>query len=276
MSRPILQLFKVNPDGTTTEIKTQGPIKDVLKSDESYVLVSDELRKVFLWKGARSSVRSKFIGAKRSQDIRGQVGMHFSVVPLDEGEEDPEFLAIIGGKTAGATAQEIKHEQAAGSVPSTPSNQEAPRQSRTIPSSPPTPTVRNEGPLYRGKESMSTLVQEEIQVNVEHVLKKLEEIENPQGYERELIIIGNHAYAVVEKVQTFLGEKKVEKVIERVGSIPEGIFFAENYTPRLLTEGGKIIAIEFLKRVGAGPSGRSQASKRDVLKSQISKQLLGK
>ncbi|MHA1687748.1 MAG: hypothetical protein ACTSUN_00165 [Promethearchaeota archaeon] len=276
MSRPILQLFKVNPDGTTTEIKTEGPIKDILKSDESYVLVSDELRKVFLWKGARSSVRSKFIGAKRSQDIRGQIGMHFSVVPLDEGEEDPEFLAIIGGKTAGALTQEIKQEQSAGSVPSTPSKQAAPRQNRDIPSSLAAPSMRNDGPLYTGIESMGTYVQEEIQVNVEYVLKKLEEIEIPQGYERELVIIGNHAYAVVEKIQTFLGEKKIEKAIERVGSIPEGVFFAKNYTPRLLTEGGKIIAIEFLKRVGGGSSARSQVSKRDVLKTQISKQLLGK
>ena len=49
-------------------------------------------------KGVDSNVRSKFIGAKKSQDIRGQVGMHFGVVPLDEGEEDPDFLKLIGGK----------------------------------------------------------------------------------------------------------------------------------------------------------------------------------
>jgi len=55
-----------------------------------------------------SNVRSKFIGAKRSQDIRGQVGMHFGVVPLDEGDEDPDFLKLIGGKTEGGIAKEIQ------------------------------------------------------------------------------------------------------------------------------------------------------------------------
>ena len=67
------------------------------KISEIY-LVSDEYRKVYLWNGVNSNVRSKFIGAKRSQDIRGQVGMHFGVVPLDEGDEDPDFLKLIGGR----------------------------------------------------------------------------------------------------------------------------------------------------------------------------------
>ena len=77
-------MFLINPDGTTTELTSEGPIKDVLKTDECYVLVADDVRKVYLWKGVKSSVRSKFIGAKRSQEIRGQVGMHYAVVPVDE------------------------------------------------------------------------------------------------------------------------------------------------------------------------------------------------
>ena len=92
------QVFKILPDGNTEEIKTEGPIKDILKGEECYILVSDEYRKVYLWKGVNSNVRSKFIGAKRSQDIRGQVGMHFGVVSLDEGKEDSDFLKLIGGK----------------------------------------------------------------------------------------------------------------------------------------------------------------------------------
>jgi len=67
-------------------------------------------------------------------------------------------------------------------------------------------------------------------------MKKLEEIKIPDGFEREIIIIGNNAYSVVEKVQSFLGKKEVTKEISRVGTIPEGIFFAEDCTPRILTE----------------------------------------
>ena len=105
-------------------------------------------------------------------------------------------------------------------------------------------------------------------------MHKLEEIKIPDGYERELIIIGNHAYSVVEKVQTFLGKKQVERVMEKVGSIPEGVFFAAGYSPRVLSENGKIIAIEFLKRIGKGTAAPTEfKDKKQILKDQIKSQL---
>ena len=93
--------FSPKDDGRDNNIPSEGLLKDQLSSDECYVIVSYEYRKVYLWKGKNSNVRSRFIGAKRSQDIRGQVGMHFAVVPLDEGEEDPDFLKLIGRRTGG-------------------------------------------------------------------------------------------------------------------------------------------------------------------------------
>lgn len=81
-------------------------------------------------------------------------------------------------------------------------------------------------------------------------MKRLEEKQIPSGFERELIIIGNHAYGVVEKIQQFLGKRQVTKEISKVSVIPEGIFFAKDYTPRILTEGSKILAVELLKRTG--------------------------
>jgi len=228
------------------------------------------LRKVFLWKGVSSNVRSKFIGARRSQEIRGQVGMHYSVVPLDEGDEDDDFIEIIGGKTEAGIAKEIIEDdpskgmqivsktQAPGGVGSLPTGQ----------------NVSQGGPLYTGKETMDAYQEEAPQSNYEQIMQKLEEIAIPEGYERELIIVGNYAYSVVEKVQTFLGEKKVERVIEQVGSIPEGIFFAKDYCPRVLSENGKILAIEFLKCL---PSAKAPvekpADKKQILKDQLKQQL---
>ncbi len=279
-----LQVFLINPDGTTTELQTGGPIKDLLKTDESYVIVADDVRKVFLWKGITSSVRSKFIGAKRSQEIRGQVGMHYGVVPLDEGEETPEFLNIIGGKTEAGIAKEIKEEKVAapaggGGHPLREKPIFAapkPAEGMNIAGSKPRPT-QNVGPLYTGQETQ--YFQQDLQINFDQIMAKLEEIKIPEGYERELIIIGNHAYSVVEKTRKFLGEEQVEKVIEEIGTIPEGVFFARDYSPRVLSENGKILAIEFLKRIGESPT-KSQPvkfkDKKQILKNQIKAQLIGK
>ncbi|MFX0009799.1 MAG: hypothetical protein ACFE9R_05745, partial [Candidatus Hermodarchaeota archaeon] len=252
-----LQCFLIQGDGTTEELSTEGPIKDLLKSDECYVIVADDVRKVYLWKGVDSNVRSKFIGAKRSQEIRGQVGMHYSVDALDEGEETPEFITLIGGKTQAGIAKEIKAEKPTPvNAPSVhplrdkdPFGVPEPAEGMNIAGSKDR-ALENTGPLYRGTESLSAFMKEEGTINFEEIMRKLEEIKIPDGFERELIIIGNHAYSVVEKVQNFLGKKEVTKEISKVGAIPEGVFFAEDYSPRILSEDGKILAIEFLKRIG--------------------------
>jgi hypothetical protein len=274
------QVFLIKNDGTTEEITTTDkPIKDVLETEESYVIVDDEVRKVYLWKGEKSSVRSKFIGAKRSQEIRGQVGMHYSVVPQDEGEEEPDFLTIIGGKTEAGIAKAIKHEgsnegKSGGSVH--PFRQKSdfkppePAEGMNIAGS--KSRSENLGPLYTGTESLASM-SDQPKIDFKTIMEKLEAIKIPEGYERELIIIGNHAYSLVEKVQTFLGKKQVEKVIEKVGTIPEGVFFAENYSPRILSEEGSIVAIEFLRKTGESPVQSKHSSKKEILKNQIQKQL---
>ncbi len=273
------QVFLIKSDGTTEELSSDNrPIKDILKTEECYVLVSDETRKVFLWKGLASNVRSKFIGATRSQEIRGQVGMHYAVVPLDEGEENTEFIKIIGGQTEAGYAKEIKEDK-------TSTTSGHPLREKNVFGTPKpaegmniagnkTRNMENTGPLYTGQSSMSTYMEDKSQIDFQEVMQKLEEIQMPPGFERELIIIGNHAYSIVEKVQQFLGKKQVTKEISKVGSIPEGIFFAENYAPRILSENGVIIAIEFLKRIGSTKTV-SKKTKREVLKDQIKQQLGG-
>ncbi len=275
-----LQVFLIKGSGETEELKTEGAIKDILKAEESYVIVADDAKKVYLWKGTSSSVRSKFIGAKRSQEIRGMVGMHYVVVPLDEGEEDDEFIKIIGGRTQGGIAKEIKEEPGAASAPALreKSSFDAPKpaEGMNIAGSKQRGGM-NQGPLYTGQQATAAYAQDDQQLNFEQIMKKLEEIQIPEGYERELIIVGSYAYSVVEKVQNFLGQKKVEKVVEKVGSIPEGIFFAENYSPRVLSENGKILAIEFLKRVGGVAPAKPPEfkDKKQILKDQIKIQLGG-
>ena len=276
------QVFEIIEDGTTLGLTTEGSIKDLLKTDKCYVLVADEYRKVYLWKGIESNVRSKFIGAKRSQDIRGQVGLMYAVIPLDEGEEDPDFLKLIGGKTEGGIAKGIESEEplVSKSAPSVhplrekdPFGIPKPAEGMNIAGSRDR-VSQNTGPLYTGKESFSSLIQEETHINFDLIMQKLEEIKIPDGFERELIIIGDHAYSVVEKVQTFLGKKQVTKEISKVGAIPEGVFFAEDYSPRVLSENGKILSIEFLKRISGPMDAKVEyKSKKEILKDQIKTQL---
>jgi cell division protein YceG involved in septum cleavage len=260
-----MQVFKINDDGTTTELKSKGPVKDILEESECYVLVADGVKKVYLWKGQKSSVRKKFIGAKRSQEIRGQVGMHYAVTPLDQGDEEPEFIKLIGGETTEGIAKGVNASDLDERATAPTSKASGPPSSSS--------SSGNQGPLYRGSGTMQTFAADLPQEDFEKIVQKLDESELPPGFERELIIIGNHAYSVVEKVQTFLGKRQVEKVMEKVGTIPEGIFFAENYTPRIFSQNGKIMAIEFLKQGGSSASPSKPKNTKKALDDQIKNQL---
>ena len=95
------------------------------------------------------------------------------------------------------------------------------------------------------------------------IQKRVKTTPVPDGYEREMIIIGNSAYSIVEKKSSFLGETKVDKIMEKIGSLPEGLFFAQGYAPRVLCENQKVVAIEFLKKVGAGSGAKLKAASSD-------------
>ena len=93
-----------------------------------------------------------------------------------------------------------------------------------------------------------------------------------------MIIIGNTAFSISTKEQVFLGKKKVEKTLEPIGSLPEGVFFADGYAPRVLVENGVVLAIEFLKKEAAeyteGGGEVKKTSLKEHLKTADSKDLV--
>lgn len=75
------------------------PNKFALKSDQCYILVVDDPKTIFFWKGANSNVRSKFIGSKKCSEIQHQLRAiekhYYKIISQDEGYEDPNFLKFF-------------------------------------------------------------------------------------------------------------------------------------------------------------------------------------
>ena len=254
----MVQILEVMDDGEVHEIKDEEkPIKELLNSDRSYIINDDDKRIVYLWKGSECSVRSKFIGAQKLQEVRGQVGLNYSTIAMDEEEQDehPKFLEAIEETRSDGFAQEIVEDQdlqfeVGGGPTKTRTYQEVMSRAK---SGQYNETIEQSGPLYKGDDSEapvsgSPATQEFSQDKLDEILEVLDEEGVPEGYEREMIIMGPKAYSVAEKKQTFLGKEQVEKVLEPISSLPEGIFFAEGYVPRVLVENKTVVAIEFLKK----------------------------
>jgi hypothetical protein len=257
-----MQIFLVKNNGETEEIKSDRPIKELLNPKECFILNDDILRVVYHWKGKDSGVRSKFIGAKLQQDVRGQVGLNYRTVSMDEEDNDmpSEFRTAIENNPGKGIAKEIR--ETGGDLKfEVGVNPVQTRVYQTNPSY--NQNIEQTGPLYTADVAASLVkgsakgaaassaagnVDNRNKLAKEKIIELLDAEKCPEGYEREMVIVGDSAYSVAEKVQTFLGKKTVEKVLEPIASLPEGIFFAEGYIPRVLVQNKQILGIEFLKR----------------------------
>ncbi|MHA1694817.1 MAG: hypothetical protein ACTSWR_07015 [Candidatus Helarchaeota archaeon] len=81
----------------------------------------------------------------------------------------------------------------------------------------------------------------------QEILNKFKE-EPPEGYIREGIIIPPDYYAVIEKKATIMGKETIKRDLEKAEGLPQGFIFSPDYTPRILIENGKVVAIEILKK----------------------------
>jgi hypothetical protein len=92
-----LQLYQVADDysGELQEVKNPPPS---LKSTSVYILVNDLFLKIYVWIGAQTNVRARFIGAQSAQSLQRVRGATYHVITVegrDEIEEFNQLLAII-------------------------------------------------------------------------------------------------------------------------------------------------------------------------------------
>ncbi|MFX1251517.1 MAG: hypothetical protein ACFFCZ_07900, partial [Promethearchaeota archaeon] len=82
-----------------------------LQKDEVYLIVVDNLRKIFIWKGESAPVRRKFISARTASKMRMELGMTYKIDSLDPGLEGNEFLGVLsqaGISTSGVATTPAK------------------------------------------------------------------------------------------------------------------------------------------------------------------------
>ncbi|MFX0067517.1 MAG: hypothetical protein ACFE7I_00355 [Candidatus Hodarchaeota archaeon] len=245
-------IYGVSDSGDLDELKGDRPIKDYLVSDRVLILIDDDLKKIWIWKGNSAPVRQKFISARVANQIRQERGLTYKTLSIDEGEESQEFLDSIGAKPKKAPRPALPAE------PKPPMPVAAPTPDPT-PKSAPAPAAPAPAPIVKQPEAPKTPATSRVTSPMPsptpavvtpleaEVISKLERVEIPRGYERELVIVGNEVYAITEYRTIFLGEKKVETKLEKASKLPEGIFFAEGYTPRVIVDKGRVLAVEFLK-----------------------------
>ncbi len=278
-----IKKWSVEDDGTLTPVSLSS-MSD-LANDSVYIIVDENARKIFIWKGEKAPVRRKFISAKAAQQMRQEkYGMVYRIESLDPELEGADFLAIFGATPApkeaaapGVSGSEVFTKPTPAPTPvqkpaATPTRAptaaptHAPttaptRAPTTAPTRAPTtvPTrapAATPSPTPAAKPAPRVVKETEVVVTefaksvtpatLDEVSVKLKEIEIPDDMEREIIIIGNMVFSAI-KEHLALFSKDVVK-LEPMDDLPSGIFPAAHYQVRLFIEDGRVIFTELLRQ----------------------------
>lgn len=275
-----LVAFRVSDTGETPQIIDDAPAKEHMKPDQVLIFIDDERRRIWIWKGEKAPVRRKFIGARVAQRIRGQRGLTYKIITTEQGQEDKYLLQLVSQPPI-----KKKDEAAEDTTPVPPAPRPAPKRREQPPPQPVTPVVDTEesrrirSEAARRPDYTQVVVTAERaaprpQVQVPHspkeIIEQVEQLEPVPGYRRELVLIGFDAFAVTEDITYMLGKKKVTRRLQRIDNLPEGTFFAQGYTPRVVIKDGQVLAIEFLKRL---EEQEYQHETTDTLRAEMKKHL---
>ncbi|KKL97871.1 hypothetical protein LCGC14_1830140, partial [marine sediment metagenome] len=76
---------------------SEKDLKQYLNPEQVLILVREDLRRIFIWKGAISPVKKRFLGSKVARELQHKlmkdVRYHrCKIVSVDQGDEVQEFL----------------------------------------------------------------------------------------------------------------------------------------------------------------------------------------
>ena len=253
------------------------------KTDQVYLVIDHDKRRIYVWKGVKAPVRQKFTSARAASNLRMQYGMTYKIDSLDQGIGGRDFLALYGVTPSEKPPSIAASEAVEPSTPIAPSV----ARSRPAPSGGPVVTARPGGrptvtrpvttsapatpaagptasasssagkatthatPAAKAPEVTVTTTapkgyQPSASFSLKEVEEKLKELGEPPDMIREIVIMGDTVFSVIKEYLPLFDREVVK--LEVMTDLPPGAFPASDYETRILIgEGGKVVFVELLR-----------------------------
>lgn len=212
-----LRVYQFNDklsDFEELEIVEDLPLYELFDSDFILLVVDPTYYRVWLWHGANTTTRMKFIAAKIAPRIRDRYGIAYKITAVDEGNEIKTFKVSAG-------LEKLTDED-----------------------------TKQTGPAYAGTLEDMELLEE---LSREKIVLLLEKTGIPEGYKRKMVIVKNKIYGYKEYDRNYMGsiikEKKLFPIKE---DVPDGPYLAEKYIPRILFSYNNVVMTELLEKNNNG------------------------
>jgi hypothetical protein len=278
-------VFEMNETGERERLKVEeAELQSILHPEQVIVIVKEEIRRIFIWKGAKSPVRKRFISSRVANKLQSELVKEAAyhrckIVSVDQGDEPVEFL-----RSFNLESMEVKErladmryvrnidkdptkargrvvtdsDNATSSEPEeyySPALEELKRSGKGIQPKQPSQSSHPMGSRYgsskhrfQSSPSTRTPYKSPSKVNSKEIIDKMMKTELPEGYMRQNFIINRNLYGEISKVTNIFGEDVEEKIWEEVKP-PKGVHDLMNYMFRIYLNKnqGLIKGIEILK-----------------------------
>jgi len=272
-------VFELENTGERKKLKIkQEELQSHLKPEQVFIIVREDLRRIFIWKGAKSPVRKRFISSKVAQQLQKDLLKdpryhRCKIVSIDQGDELLEFLNAFKLESMEVTERlpdmryirnferdQIKEakrlvrergtaneglEEEYYSPTLAETNNDIVMSSISI-----GPSLVSDRSGKMIKPSTIKQFVDLSEAEKEIIKEKILKTKVPENQERQNLILGHKLYAAVSKIAEVFGKNVVDIVWEEVKKLPEGIMELDNNKFRVYFDQKKGIveAVEVLKK----------------------------
>lgn len=246
-------------------------LQGYLNPEQVLIIIREDLRRIYIWKGSKSPVRKRFISSRVAQDLQRDLIQdaryhRCKIISIDQGDELQEFLNAFTLESMEVTErlpdmryirnierdrllelERHKKEQKV-SVQEDSKEQYSPGLTR-VTDDVVISTFALGTPIAK-KRAKTESIEELSDEDKENIKEKILRISVPENLERQNLILGHKLYGAVLKVTDVLGENFEEIVWEEVTKLPKGVMELNNNIFRVYfnDKKGIIEAVEVLKK----------------------------
>ena len=267
----------------------QENLQTYLDPEQVLIIVREDLRRIFIWKGSKSPVRKRFISSKVAQQIQKELITdaryhRCKIVSIDQGDELQEFLSAFKLESMEATERlpdmryirNIERDRMKEAQKLSKDKQVEKQYYSPILEDTTDNVVMSSLGIGEAKQTLLKpsrikkalgLSEQEAEKIKDKILKE----DVPPQYERQNLILGHTLYGAVSKVTEVLGKNIVDIVWEKVNKLPEGIIELDNNKLRVYIDHNKGIveAVEVLKKkqkeAKTIPNSKGESQKQKVI-----------
>lgn len=267
-------VFDLENTGERKKLKIkQDDLQTHLNPEQVLIIIREDLRRIYIWKGSKSPVRKRFISSKVAQELQKELMNdpryhRCKIVSIDQGDELQEFLNAFKlesmevkerlpdmryirniekqqSKAIGKVEEQKKKEDYYSPVLEDITD-DVVISSFAVGAMPVKKTSTQHAKTAPTKKVISLSEDEK-----EKIKKRILELDVPVNYERQNLILGHSIYGAVSKVVEVFGKNVVDTSWEEIKKVPKEVMILDKNKFRIYfdEEKGIVEAIEVLKRV---------------------------